>query len=75
MILSLRFLIFLFGFGLAVIGLSYIIIYLNLMSLGYNFLEYVNFIIRRIECLNLIFGIILMSLSMLIKGGKNELYL
>ena len=75
MILSLRFLIFLFGFGLAVIGLSYIIIYLNLMSLGYNFLEYVNFIIRRIECLNLNFGIILMSLSMLIKGGKNELYL
>lgn len=75
MVLSLRFLIFLFGFGLAVIGLSYIIIYLNLMSLGYNFLEYVNFIIRRIECLNLIFGIILMSLSMLIKGGKNELYL
>lgn len=75
MVLSLRFLIFLFGFGLTVIGLSYIIIYLNLMSLGYNFLEYVNFIIRRIECLNLIFGIILMSLSMLIKGGKNELYL
>ena len=73
--MSLRFLIFLFGFGLTVIGLSYIIIYLNLLSLGYNFLEYVNFIIRRIECLNLIFGIILMSISMLIKGGKDELYL
>lgn len=75
MILSLRFLIFLFGFGLTVIGLSYIIIYLNLLSLGYNFLEYVNFIIRRIECLNFIFGVILMSLVMFIKGGKNELYL
>lgn len=73
--MSLRFLIFLFGFGLTVIGLSYIIIYLNLLSIGYNFLEYVNFIIRRIECLNLIFGIILMSISMLIKGGKDELYL
>lgn len=73
--MSLRFLLFLFGFGLTVIGLSYIIIYLNLLSLGYNFLEYVNFIIRRIECLNLVFGIILMSLSMLIKGGKDELYL
>lgn len=73
--MSLRFLIFLFGFGLTVIGLSYIIIYLNLLSLGYNFLEYVNFIIRRIECLNLIFGIILMGISMLIKGGKDELYL
>ena len=73
--MSLRFFIFLFGFGLTVIGLSYIIIYLNLLSLGYNFLEYVNFIIRRIECLNLIFGIILMSISMFIKGGKDELYL
>lgn len=73
--MSLRFFIFLFGFGLTVIGLSYIIIYLNLLSIGYNFLEYVNFIIRRIECLNLIFGIILMSISMLIKGGKDELYL
>lgn len=75
MILSLRFFVFLFGFGLTVIGLSYIIIYLNLLSLGYNFLGYVNFIIRRIECLNLVFGIILMGLSMFIKGGKNELYL
>lgn len=75
MILSLRFLIFLFGFGLAVIGLSYIIIYLNLMSLGYNFLEYVNFIIRRIECLNFIFGILLMIISVFIGGKNNELYL
>jgi len=65
--------IFLFGFGLSVISLSFIIIYLNLLTIGYNFLDYVNFIIRRIECLNLITGLFLIILTM-INGGKNELY-
>ena len=73
--MPLRFLIFLFGFGLTVIGLTYIIIYLNLIVIGYNFFEYVKFIIRRIECLNFIIGIILILLSLFYKGGKDELYL
>jgi len=64
--------IFLFGFGLSVISLSYIIIYLNLLTIGYNFLDYVHFITRRIECLNLLSGLLLIILSM-INGGKNEL--
>jgi hypothetical protein len=63
---------FLIGFGLTILGFVYIISYLNLLTLGYNFLDYVNFIIRRIECLNAFIGIIIMLLSM---GGKNELYL
>ena len=41
---------FLFGFGFMVIGLSFIILYLNLMTMGYNFGNYVNFIIREPEC-------------------------
>lgn len=65
--------LFLIGFGLTTIGFVYIICYLNLFSIGYNFLEYVNFIIRRFECLCSIIGITLMSLSMII-GGKNEKY-
>ena len=70
----LRSFLFLFGFGLTTIGSVYIICYLNLFSIGYNFLDYVNFIIRRIECINTIVGIIIMILSLNI-GGKNELYL
>ena len=66
--------LFLFGFGLTVISLSFIVIYLNLLTLGYNFFEYVNFIIRRIECLNLITGILLITIS-LKTGGKNVLYI
>ena len=73
--MSIKFLIFLFGFGLTVIGLSYIVIYLNLLSIGYNFLEYVNFIIRSIECLNFVFGVIFMIISTFIGGKENELYL
>ena len=66
--------LFLLGFGLTTIGSIYMICYLNLISIGYNFFEYVNFIIRRIECLNFVFGIVLMILSITL-GGKNELYL
>ena len=68
-----RIFIFLIGFGLTTIGFVYMICYLNLFTLGYNFIDYVNFIIRRIECLNAIFGIIIMIIA--IMGGKNELYI
>ena len=69
-----RIFLFLLGFGLTTVGFIYIISYLNLISIGYNFLEYVNFIIRRIECLNALFGIAIMILSITL-GGKNELYI
>ena len=45
------------------------------MSLGYNFLEYVKFISRRIECLNVLIGIVIMSITIFTKGGKDELHL
>lgn len=71
-----RFFFFLLGFGFMVVGFSYIILYLNLMSMGYNFINYVNFIIRRPECYYVILGLITMILSITIKGDKkNELYL
>lgn len=66
-----------FGFGLTTIGFVYIICYLNLLTIGYNFIDFVNFIIRRIECLNSIFGLIIMYLSTCIdrKDKKNELHI
>ena len=71
-----RIFFFLIGFGLTVIGFSYIILYLNLISIGYNLDEYVNFIIRRVECYFSIVGIIIMTLSIMIKGDKEyEQYL
>lgn len=73
--LSLRFLLFLFGFGITVIGFSYIIMYLNLLTLGYSFFDYLKFISKRFECINIILGTIIMIVSISFKGGKNELYL
>lgn len=67
---------FLVGFGLTIIGSIYVISYLNLLAFGYKFYDYVNFIIRRIECQYLVIGIILIILSIVLPGGKkNELYI
>lgn len=70
-----RIFVFLIGFGLTVIGFVYMISYLNLLSLGYNFLEYVQFIVRRLECMYSVIGILIIVLDLYIPGGKHELYL
>ncbi len=71
-----RIFFFLIGFGLTIVGGVYMISYLNLLTIGYNFLEYVNFIIRRIECLIALVGILFISLSIFIPGGhKYELHI
>lgn len=67
--------LFLFGFGLSIIGSTYLITYMNLFTLGYNFEEYVNFIVRRYECWYFVIGFTLIFISLYIGGKKNELYL
>ena len=52
------------------LGFTYLIIYLNLIASGYNFHEYVNFIIKRLECYFSLIGLIIMNLSMYVKGDK-----
>lgn len=72
----LRIFFFLFGFGLMVLGFTYIILYLNLLSTTYNFLEYVKFISSRLECYLIVIGLIILILSLLIKGeDKYELHI
>jgi len=67
---------FLVGFALMVIGFSFLILYLNLVTIGYNFSDYVNFITRRIECYYTLVGFIMILLTIIIKGDKkNELHI
>lgn len=67
---------FLIGFGLLLIGCIYIISYLNLLSFGYKFTEYVKYIIARPECLIAPIGLIIVTISIMLLGGKkNELYI
>lgn len=71
-----RIFLFLIGFGFTLIGSIYIISYLNLMTIGYNFLQYVQFISKQFECLLGIVGILMMVLTVYFPGGgKHEFYL
>ena len=63
-----KFTLFTIGIYLCTIGLTFIIIYLNLLYQGYNILEYVNFIIRRGEVLIIFVGISFLYLSL--RKGK-----
>jgi len=71
-----RIFFFLTGFALMIIGFVYTILYLNILTIGYNFSVYGEFIIRRIECYYIIIGFILILLTLTIKGDKKyELHL
>lgn len=63
-----KLLLFLISIFLISLSITFDIIYLNLLTMGYTFIEYVNFIIRRVECLTFIIGIILLYFIM--KGDK-----
>ncbi len=67
-----RFVFFLIGFGFSVIGFVFIISYLNLLTIGYNFEEYVHFICSNIECLIGPIGLIITFLSIFLPGGKKD---
>lgn len=71
-----RIFFFLLGFGLMVVGFTYIILYLNLLNIGYNFNQYVNFIIRRFECYYSLIGLLIIIITLFVKGERyNEIYI
>ena len=60
-----RIFFFFIGFFLMVLGFSFIILYLNLITIGYNFSNYVNFIIRRFECYYIFIGLFIIVLTLI----------
>ena len=64
--------LFLCGFGLMIIGFSTLILYINLFSFGYNFKEYIGYILKLPETYYLLVGFILINISIIKIGGKNE---
>lgn len=71
-----RIFFFLFGFGLMTVGFTYIVLYLNLLNIGYNFFEYVNFISRRPEIYLTLLGFIIINLTIFTKGDRrNGIYI
>lgn len=70
-----RIFFFLFGFGLTVIGFIYMISYLNLLTMGYTFLEYLVFISKRYECIVAIIGFLMITCSIFKGGDKIDICL
>lgn len=58
-----RLFLFLLGFGVAVIGGVSTIAYLNLLTTGHGFIDYLYFITRRVECYFLPIGVSIIGLS------------
>lgn len=64
-----KYILFVLGFILSVIGLSFIIIYLNLLVMGYSFLDYVKYIFCKMECIVFFVGYFIIVIFLL-KGKK-----
>ena len=69
-----RILLYILGIILTSIGLFFIIIYLNLLTIGYSLFDFVKFISRKVEVWLILIGIICIALS-LERWIKNELLL
>ena len=59
-----RLLLYIIGVIFTSIGLFFIIIYLNLLTIGYSFIEFVQFISRRVEVWLFVIGIALIGISL-----------
>ena len=66
---------FLLGFGFMVIGFTYVITYLNLLSMGFDFTTYLKYVFSRVECLFSIIGFIIVSRVILTKGEYDDLHI
>lgn len=71
----LRILFFLLGFGFMVLGFTYIITYLNLLSMGYSFKMYLLYVLGRGECLLSIIGFIIVFTVIITKGDYNDIHI
>lgn len=58
------------GFGLAVSGGVSLIMYLNLLTTGMTFTDYIVFVSTRVECYLFLLGILVITLSIYIPRRK-----
>jgi len=58
-----KYLILLLEIIMTSIGLTFIIIYLNLLVMGYTFVEFLKYIFSRFECISFFVGYILIIIT------------
>ncbi len=56
-------------------GFTYIIMYLNLLSMGYDLTDYLAFISKRGECIMGFIGFIIINIIIFMKGDYYDLHL
>lgn len=69
-----KIILYILGIIFTSLGIFFTVIYLNLLTMGYTFLEFVHFISRKIEFWFILIGLIFIILS-LERWIKNELLL
>lgn len=69
----LRLMFFLLGFGFSIIGFSYIITYLNYLTIGYSFKDYLKLIIIKPECILAFIGITLLIIVIFSRRDEHDL--
>lgn len=67
-----RIVLFLLGLAMSIFGLSYIIIYLNLLVMDYSFIDYLNYICGKVECIIFLVGYLLMIIAVYFKRRKKS---
>ena len=60
-----KIILFIISYIFMVIGITFILIYINLFSFGYNFYEYLEFIFTSYECILFFIGLIIISILLL----------
>ena len=71
-----RIFLLLVGFIMLTIGITFIILYLNILSYENNSINFVKYICSRVECYSAIIGLIIINLTLFLKGDyKHGIYL
>ena len=65
-----RVFLFLVGYALIVVSLTLTILYTNLFTVGYNFLEFIQYINKRFIFIYFVIGLILIIYSINYKGER-----
>jgi hypothetical protein len=55
-----RIILYIISYTFMIIGLTFILLYINLFSFGYTMIEYLEFIFTNIECLLFFIGFIIL---------------
>ena len=65
-----KIIIYIIGILLISFGFSTLILYINLLSFGYTFKEYLCYVLSKFETYYILIGFLLINITYLIKGAK-----